>query len=149
MKMKITEALRGEHGVFYTQFHSLQQTVSSANAVEQVQALVTLLATALEQHAQLEDDLLFTALDPHLGPMGPLAVMRREHDEIRETLARLQTLQDPAEAKHLALHAVQVALAHFAKEEQVLFPMAEQFLDAATLTQLGKRWAEQRGVSVS
>ena len=147
--MKITEALRGEHGVFYAQFTSLQQTVPTANTVEQVQALVTLLAAALEQHAQLEDALLFTALDPHIGQMGPLAVMRMEHDEIKETLARLQASQEPTEAKHLALHTVQVALSHFAKEEQVLFPMAEQFFDAATLTYLGKQWAEHRGVSVS
>lgn len=147
--MKITEALRGEHGVFYAQFHSLKQTVPTAKTVEQVQALVTVLATALEQHAQLEDTLLFTALDPHIGQMGPLAVMRMEHDEIEQTLARSQASQDPTEAKNLALHAVQVALAHFAKEEQVLFPMAERTLNADTLTQLGKRWAEQRGVSIS
>ena len=30
-------------------------------------------------HVQVEDDLLFLKLEPRLGQMGPLAVMRMEH----------------------------------------------------------------------
>jgi hemerythrin-like domain-containing protein len=74
--------------------------------------------------------------------------MRMEHDEIEGSLERLQKLQDLAEAKNLLLHAIQTARAHFAKEEQVLFVMAGQMLEASKLAQLGAKWAEQRKVSV-
>jgi hemerythrin-like domain-containing protein len=97
----------------------------------------------------LEDELLFIALEAHLDPQsGPLAVMRMEHNEIEGSLERLQKLQDLAEAKNLLLHAVQTARAHFAKEEQVLFPLAGQMLEAGKLVQLGAKWAERRKVNV-
>ncbi len=37
---------------------------------------------------------------------------------------------------------------HFQKEEAVLFPMARQCLDEATLTNLGDQWAASRNVTV-
>lgn len=144
--MKITEALSGEHGVFYAQFDHLEQAVLAAPALEQVQSQVALLAAALATHASLEDELLFSTLDPYLGPMGPLAVMRTEHDEIERVLNQVQEVQDVRQAQQLILHAVQVARGHFAREEQILFPMARQVLDENTLAQLGAQWAGRRGV---
>lgn len=146
--MKITEAFLGEHAVFYAQFSHLEQAVPMAKTLSQVQSQAALLAAALMSHANLEDELLFSALDPHLGHMGPLAVMRMEHDEIEGTLARMPEIQNLAEAQSRLLHAVQVARQHFAKEEQVLYPMAEQVLDADTLTQQARLWAERRRVSL-
>jgi hemerythrin-like domain-containing protein len=35
---------------------------------------------------------------------------------------------------------------HFMKEENVLFPMAEQMLDARAMEQMGATWAKRRGV---
>jgi hemerythrin-like domain-containing protein len=81
--------------------------------------------------------------------MGPLAVMRAEHDEIEGALDRLPKIQDLAEAQSLVLHVIQVAREHFAKEEQALYPIAEQVLDTDTLTRLGRQWAERRGVAIS
>ncbi|NIN68730.1 MAG: hypothetical protein GTO63_29295 [Anaerolineae bacterium] len=49
----------------------------------------------------------------------------------------------------MLLHVIQVAREHFAKEEQILYPIAEQVLDTDTLTQLGRQWAERRGVVIS
>jgi len=147
--MRITDALLGEHGVFYAQFDHLEQAVPAAETLAQVKDQAALLAAALKPHANLENDLLFAALEPHLGPMGPLAVMRMEHDEIEGTLARVQEVKDLAGAQDLALHAIQVARDHFAKEEQVLFPMAQQVLSAEALAQLGAQWAEQRQVRLA
>lgn len=145
--MKITEALLGEHGVFYALFDHLEQAVPAADSLALVQSQAALLTAALATHAGLEDELLFSALDPHLGQMGPLAVMRMEHDEIENTLGQVQEARDLTQAQRLVLHAVRVAREHFAKEEQVLFPMAHQVLDERELTQLGAQWAERRGVT--
>lgn len=146
--MKITDALLGEHGVFYAQFSHLEQVVPQLADLALVQAQGALLTAALETHAHLEEDLLFSTLEPHLGQGGPLAVMRTEHQQIEEGLARLPGLGELAPARQLLLQVVQVARGHFAKEEQVLYPMAHQALGEAVLAELGARWAERRQVVV-
>ncbi len=146
--MILTEALLGEHAVFYAQFDHLVQTVPSVGDLKIIQAQTALIASALATHAQLEEDLLFKALDPHLGEMGPLAVMRMEHQEIESTLEQILNLEDLVEAKQKLLHVVHLAREHFAKEEQVLYPMASKILGSEQLTMLGEQWAERRSVSV-
>ncbi len=141
--MKITATLLGEHGVFYAQFDHLEQTVPNAETLAQVHSQGALLGAALYSHAHLEGELLFNTLEPRLGPMGPLAVMRMEHDEIEGALAELPEIQDVAEARRRLLHIVRVARDHFAKEERVLYPM-----EPDTLTRLGRLWAQQRQVSI-
>ena len=43
-------------------------------------------------------------------------------------------------------YATQIARDHFAKEEQILFGMAQQMLSASELERLGAVWAEARCV---
>ncbi len=147
--MKITDAFLGEHGAFYAQFDYLEKVVPVAETLAQLQSPAALVTAALETHARLEDELLFTALDPHMGQMGPLTVMRIEHDEIENILARVQEVQDLVEAQCLVLNVIQVARDHFAKEERILFPAADQMLGVESLAQLGKQWAAQRRVMIS
>ncbi len=145
--MKITQGLLGEHAVFYAQFSHMESTLPTAKNLDQVQVQSALLVAGLESHANLEDELLFISLESHLGTQGgPLAVMRAEHDEIRGSLSRLPQLQELEEARDLLLNTVAVARAHFCKEEQILYPMAEQVLGEERLKQLGSEWAKQRGV---
>jgi hemerythrin-like domain-containing protein len=147
--MKITDALLGEHGVFYAQFDHIEKAVPRMETLALVQSQGALLTAALAPHAQLENELLFRALELHLPTdSGPLAVMHMEHDEIEGTLDRLQEVKDLAEAKHLILHAIQTAREHFAKEEQVLFPMSKQILDSHIMEELAAKWAEQRRVGI-
>jgi hemerythrin-like domain-containing protein len=147
--MKVTDALLGEHAVFYAQFDYLEKTIPPAKDMTLVKGQGAMLTAALATHAHLEDELLFIALESHLDPQfGPLAVMRMEHNEIEGSLGRLQEIQDLTEARNLLLHAIRTARAHFAKEEQVLFPMAAQMLEATALNQLGAKWAEARKVAV-
>ena len=146
--MKVTEALLGEHAVFYAQFDYLEKNIPSAKDLTLVKSQGAMLTAALATHAHLEDELLFTALESHLNPQsGPLAVMRMEHNEIESSLGRLQEVQSLTEARNLLLLTIQTARAHFAKEEQVLFPMAVQMLEANALNQLGAKWAEARKVT--
>lgn len=146
--MKLTDALRGEHGVFYTQLGHLEQIVPSVEDLASIKSQAALLAAALATHAQLEEELLFRALDPHLGEMGPLAVMRMEHQEIEDTLAQIPDVEDLVECQSRLMRLVEVARQHFAKEEQILFGLAEQTLGEDALSNLGSRWAERRGVMI-
>jgi len=100
--MKITDALLGEHGVFYVLFHHLETPAAKDRIPDGPRDGAALLSEGLITHARLEDELLFAALEPHLGSRaGPLAVMRLEHQEIEEGLARLQKERDPAAAQTL------------------------------------------------
>jgi hemerythrin-like domain-containing protein len=108
-----------------------------------------MLAAALASHAQLEEELLFTTLEPHIGSMGPLAVMRLEHEKIEAGLERLPTVEDLGQTQELLLQVVTVAREHFAKEERVLYPMATKALSAETLANLGAQWATRRAVSLA
>ncbi len=142
-EITITDALLGEHGVIYALLAHLENaTFASA---EEARAAAAMLHAGLESHAHIEDELSFVPLEGHLGTAGgPLAVMRMEHDEVERTLARLLEVDDVAEARTLAAHLGKTARDHFGKEEQVLFPMAEQMLDADELRRLGKEWATRR-----
>ena len=147
--MKITDAFLGEHGVFYAQFTHMEKTLPAEETLGPVSVQATLLAAALKTHANLEEELLFVSLEPHIGSQGgPLAVMRAEHDEIENGLARLPQLQDLAEARNLLLHVIQVAREHFAKEERILYPAAKQVLAEDKLTELGAEWGRRRKVVI-
>ncbi len=143
--MKITNAFLGEHAVFYAQFEYLEQNVPEATG-DLVKSWGAMLAFALASHAGLEEELLFTTLEPQIGSMGPLAVMRMEHDEIERSLEKLSTLQDADQSRELLLHTISVARNHFAKEERILFPIADQRLSVEKLVDLGSEWAARRTI---
>lgn len=147
--MKITDAFLAEHAMLYAQFDYLQQATPAAANLAVVHSQAATMTATLASHAHLEDELLFTALDAQMGPMGPVAVMRMEHDQIEALLEQVLAAQDLAAAQRLMQQTLQLARIHFAKEEQVLFPMAQQVLDERTLTQLAGQWAQRRGVPVS
>src|SRR3972149_2983552 len=88
--MLITDALLGEHGVFQLLLHHIEQALPALDSTPALQHELAAFAFALEAHARLEDELLFTALEPHLGTQGgPLAVMRMEHNQITDLLGRI------------------------------------------------------------
>lgn len=144
--MKITDALLGEHGAFYAQFDRLEETIPHTTSVGEVREQAALLAAALVSHAQLEDTLLFERMRSAGGDEGLLSTMEAEHTEIAGLLTRAQGSQDVSAARDDLLEAVTLAREHFAKEEQIAFPLAESILGAAGLTALGARWSARREV---
>lgn len=145
--MNITAALLAEHGVFYAQFDYLERTVPTAS-LEEVKKLAAMLEAALEGHADLEDDVLIAPLEEHVGKEGVTAAMRDEHNEIRQLISRMPFARTAEEARELLLDIVEKARSHFAKEEESLFPLAEQVLPTETLRRLGEQWAAYRRVRV-
>jgi iron-sulfur cluster repair protein YtfE (RIC family) len=118
-----------------------------------------MMETQLAAHAQKEDEALFPALEAIFGAgPGPTQVMRWEHraihgqgDVLRQTLRELNEIEHPRivaggeRLRHLtttdanantlratATDIIHLLNSHFGKEEQILFPMAENLLDAAT-----------------
>ena len=148
--MKLTDALLGEHGAFYMLFEQVEEIATVGGAMAQVRGAITVLAAMVESHATLEEELLFSALEPHLGKdEGLLVQMRAEHEELERLLGQIEEAEDVAQAAAWVAEALRAARSHFMKEERVLFPMAEQLLGDETLTRLGNAWAEARGVAIA
>lgn len=138
-----------------------------AEALPALAAAARLMATRLRAHARKEDDALFPALERVFGEgAGATAVMRDEHREIhahaerfRATLRELEEVEHPAilaggaelaalaagagaGAARLAAAArgvLDLLDAHFAKEEEVLFPMAREVLPPEELRAVAAR----------
>lgn len=124
-----------------------------------------IMSTDLVAHAKREDDAFFPAVERAMGEdFGPTSIMRMEHVEIhqgaelfRTTLKQLQEVDHPAivergeRLRSLSeqggdagqLHDLCTDLLariddHFAKEEQILFPMSREILDPADLQEVAR-----------
>mgnify|MGYP001562956985 CR=1 FL=1 len=87
----------------------------------------------LERHIHWEEEILFPAVskkEPHLE-MGPIGVMRMEHEEIRKNKAaalKALTEENGAQAKNHAQAMLNVLKEHNSKEEEILYPACDQLL---------------------
>jgi iron-sulfur cluster repair protein YtfE (RIC family) len=144
--MRITDALLGEHGVFYAQFDHFESCPDDDD-LDCVKRRAAQLAAALEPHAILENELLFDALEARGGELtGLLSVMREEHREIEAALHDIQHAASLVRARALLRDMIRTAREHFEKEELVAFPLAEERLTEEELGELGSLWAQRRGV---
>ena len=120
-----------------------------------------MMETQLALHAKKEDEALFPAIEAIIGAEGgPTYVMRVEHKAIhgqgellRRTLHELNEVEHPkivagggsAEVlKSSAEEIIRLLDMHFGKEEQILFPMAANMLDQATLEEIGQKMEAMR-----
>ncbi len=147
--MKLTDALLGEHGVLYAYFDRIEAVAAAATSLTQIQEATVVLSAVVRSHANLEEELLFPALEAHMGPAGPLAVMRAEHDEFEDALRQIQEARDLDDGVDRVARALSIVRNHFQKEEEVLFSIARQTLDEETQVRLGKAWAEARRVTIA
>lgn len=140
-----------------------------AGAREPLATVARMMGSTLLEHARKEDDALFPAMERVFGFDGsPTGVMREEHREIRaraelfkKTLHELNEVEHPAivagGARLAALAAasagagelieigerlVELLESHFAKEEDILFPMARGALTAGDLAEVNRRMDE-------
>lgn len=146
--MDILQALLGEHGIFYAQFAFLEAEVTDIEEVATLHQLSAMLGAALSTHAALENELLFARLEERVGTIPPIVVMRMEHDQIEHNLNLLPQTRERKEVRTLLLETIALAREHFAKEEQVLFPMAANLLPLEDREALGRAWAIRRQVTL-
>lgn len=144
--MTITDALRGEHAVFYAQLDHLEQAVAAAGEPGTLRDLAALLASALGTHAGLEDALLFEPLRAKLADGAGLDRLGQDHVKVRGLLGGLRTTTDLAAAKREFATVIATAREHSAEEERTWYPLAEQVLGVEALEEMGREWAARRGV---
>jgi iron-sulfur cluster repair protein YtfE (RIC family) len=89
----------------------------------------------LLKHLRMEEEVLFPAFEQATGMTtgGPTFVMRSEHDQMRGLLEQMDTSasgDDHDELTDLGDTLLMLIQQHNQKEEHMLYPMAEQALEA-------------------
>ncbi|MCL2829337.1 MAG: hemerythrin domain-containing protein [Betaproteobacteria bacterium] len=93
--------------------------------------------TAMLRHFGAEEEILFPAFEEKTGMrMGPTQVMRSEHLQIRDLLAEMEAAlarQDGEEYSGAAETLLIMMQQHNMKEENILYPMCDQHLEAGAI----------------
>lgn len=143
--MKITDSLREEHRILSPQIDQLEKLLNADTPLPELRAFATRFARDLLSHARMEDEILFPPLEEYFGrESGPVAVMKYEHNEIEGGLADVGSLETVADLRQTLVQVLRVARQHFFKEDNMLFPMAEQILDADVLKKMNATLKERR-----
>lgn len=142
--MKITDILRAEHTVFHNLFDHIESTVPRLRTLAEVKSLAVLVDKVMAPHSKTEDDLFIEPLEYCFEQIGQNETFHQEHEEIEESLARVNKARTLSEAKKLLLRVIAISRKHFDKEERIVFPLAERVLKAGTLTSLASEWMKRR-----
>jgi len=151
--MRTTEILMSEHRVIETVLACLEKMADATEAARAVDVADARDAVAFLQnfadrcHHMKEEDRLFPAMEKCGMPReaGPTAVMRHEHELGRAHVRRMDEATtafergDAAAAATFAFEArafVGLLREHIAKEDEILFPMADRMLPAAVQDEL-------------
>ncbi|HYK72614.1 MAG TPA: hemerythrin domain-containing protein [Pseudoneobacillus sp.] len=113
---------------------------------------VQVFLSELDPHSQREEGVLFEMMEKYIGrSSGPIAVMEYEHDQAKNYIGTFLdktvlnsnlSLDEQKSYAELIKNAYYTLTQHFAKEENVLFPMAERMLSAEEKEELLTRIRE-------
>ena len=119
---EITTLIRLDHAHVLAAFRRYRSRLSGARK----RALVANACLGLELHAQLEEEIFYTALFAEGSAAGELDQSIAEHDEMRSLIQRLRQMS-PQDANYdgVFCELIRKALHHIADEETTLLPLAE------------------------
>ncbi len=138
--MRITDRFSSEHDVFLDQLGVLATLATSGASVEAITSAIRTVASPLLAHAEAEERALFPELESSMGGAGgPLAILTEEHLTIHGQIDELTGEPARAQLERVFGEFDRLLRAHIDKEEQVLFPAAEQILGDERLARLDRR----------
>lgn len=108
------------------------ETATTGNDWDAIVHEAEVFREAMERHFEFEEQRLFPQLEARV-PMaaGPTGVMRMEHQQMRQLMAELANaarMQDKGACIGALETLHMVAQQHNAKEEAILYPMADEAL---------------------
>jgi len=136
----ITSMIRMDHTHVLCAFHRYRLS----SPWWRKRAIVGAVCTALEIHAQLEEEIFYPAVARIAPDNDAVKKSQPEHDEMREIIAQLRAM-GPENAAYdgLFMQLMRVTIHHVADEETVLIPMAERSLKNE-LSSLGAAMTRRR-----
>lgn len=140
--MRITDRFSSEHDVFLDQLGVLAALTRSGASVEAITSAIRTVASPLLAHAEAEERALFPDLESSMGGAGgPLAILTDEHVTLHGQIDELTGEPARAQLERVFGDFDRLLRAHIDKEEQVLFPAAEQILGDERLARLDRQRA--------
>lgn len=134
--MRITDVLRVEHRLLRAMMELMSQWVAGPTPADALRERATMLSTALEAHAQREEKQLFEPLRPRSETARHLVDrMELVHDEVRGLFEEIASGREPKERLWTVLDLTE---AHFVREEEEVFPLAEEVIALERLVELGE-----------
>ena len=130
----IPEYMTQTHASCDEQFTDAEQAVADGRWDEASTGFAAFVA-ACERHFAREEQVLFPQIERFTGQGGgPTQVMRMEHVQIRELMNQLErAVATDDEEEYLGFSETLLVMMqqHNMKEEQILYPMADQATDTA------------------
>jgi hemerythrin superfamily protein len=133
--LKATQLLKKDHATVKRLFARLHQT--SVRAQKARQGLVERIATELEVHAQIEEEIFYPAMRAVPKAASLLKEAHEEHEQVKSLVAEMQSADDPESVAEKVKELRQAVLHHATEEERDMFPLAET-LGREKLQQLGQ-----------
>lgn len=133
----ITDFYQKDHDrleIVFKQFQN-QQSEDSKSAIQAFQEF----KKGLHNHIKWEEEILFPLFEDKTGmkEMGPTAVMRSEHEQIKTLL---ESIDQHAQTNHFdsneEAELMRILSEHNSKEETILYPMIDQQVNEEELNQI-------------
>ena len=128
----IKEYLTNDHRKCDEIFAQMEE--KAGNSLEDAKELTAAFVADMEKHFQMEERVMFLEFETKTGmTQGPTAMMRQEHMQMRGLMQQLlDSIQENNSDKYFGTSETLMILLqqHNMKEEQMLYPMAQQHLSA-------------------
>ncbi|HEV8308700.1 MAG TPA: hemerythrin domain-containing protein [Methylomirabilota bacterium] len=141
--MKATALLKQDHAAVKKLLTQFGRT--TARAVKTRERLAEKIATELEIHAQIEEELFYPAAE-RFDELRPLVdESREEHEQVKSLVAEMQGFRAGEEALTAKVRELRDTVLHHASEEEAeMFPKVHEHMSEAELEDLGERMRERK-----
>jgi hemerythrin superfamily protein len=140
--MKATQLLKKDHQTVKKLFADFNRTTKRASARRQ--QLIDRIATELEIHSTIEEEIFYPAVKACEGGARLVSEAEAEHKKVDALVAEAQGMDMADDAVAAKVREVRDAVVHHAtEEEREMFPFAQDAL-GDELTDLGAQLAERK-----
>lgn len=128
----VVEVMSAHHKICDDAFATAEEVIAAGNW-DDAEEIFGDFRTLLARHFHLEEESLFPALLEVGGPGGPVDMMLMEHVQMDTLVGQMTKAVERHDAKEyngLSETLLIVMQQHNLKEEQILYPLADQYIPA-------------------
>jgi hemerythrin superfamily protein len=142
--MNALQLLTADHAKVKKLFRYFSRT--TARAVKTRRRLVDQIATELDVHARIEEEIFYPAVDRVEGLHPLVEESKEEHAEVKKLVAEVQGLSPDAPELRGKMHELQKVVQHHASEEEEgkMFPQLREAMSPGELARLGGEMAARK-----